>query len=82
MAGKVPEISPLNQQRLRTLIKTREIVEVFQNHILKGTKLTTTQVRAGEVLLRKVAPDLQATALTADDSVELPILKIIKRDAA
>ena len=82
MAGRVPEISPINQQRLRTLIKTQEIVNALQNHILAGTKLTTTQVRAAEVLLRKVTPDLQATALSADAGVELPILKIVKDAAA
>jgi hypothetical protein len=82
MAGKVSEISPLNQQRLRTLIKTQEILNALQNHILAGTKLTTTQVRSAEILLRKVAPDLQATALSADDTLDLPILKIIKNAAA
>ena len=82
MAGSGPNIGPLNQARLREIIKTREILERLQKHILGKSILTTTQVRAAEVVLRKVHPDLQATALSADDTLELPILKIIKRDAA
>ena len=82
MAGRGEAISARSKARFQDLIKTREIIQTLQNHIIGTKKLTTTQVRAAEVLLRKVAPDLQATALTADAGAELPILKIIKRDAA
>ena len=82
MAGRGEAISARSKVRFQELIKTAEIIKTLQNHIIGTKKLTTTQVRAAEVLLRKVAPDLQATALTADAGAELPILKIVKRDAA
>ena len=82
MAGRGEAISVRSKARFQDLIKTGEIIKRLQKHILGNEKLTTTQVRAAEVLLRKVAPDLQATALSTDDTVELPILKIVKRDAA
>ena len=80
--AKVSEISPINQQRLRSLIKVQEIVEKLQAHILESEKMTTTQIRASEILLRKVSPDLQATQLTADAELALPVLKIVRNDSS
>ena len=82
MAGRGEAISARSKVRFQELIKTAEIIKTLQSHIIGTKKLTTTQVRAAEVLLRKVAPDLQATQLTADAGVELPILKIVKDAAA
>ena len=39
--------------------------------------MTNTAVRASEILLRKVSPDMIATALTVTDSQRLPLLTII-----
>ncbi len=39
--------------------------------------MTATQVRAGEILLRKVTPDLTAQTL-ATDAGEVPLLQIVK----
>ena len=79
--AKPPEISEINQRRLRSLIKVTEIIEKLQNHILNGEKMAATAVRASEILLRKVSPDLSATQLTADQDVTLPILKIVPSDS-
>ena len=78
----VPEISPLNQKRLRSLINTEAILKKLQAHVLEGERLTSTQIRASEVLLRKVAPDLSMTQLTADQELALPVLKIVRNDSA
>ena len=80
--AKPPEISEINQRRLRSLIKVTEIIEKLQAHILDAGKMTTTQIRASEILLRKVSPDLQATQFTADSDVALPVLKIVRNDSA
>ena len=44
--------------------------------------MTNTAVRASEILLRKVSPDMIATALSIQDSAKLPLLTIIPRDSA
>lgn len=82
MAGSGPNIGARNQERLREIIEVRKILVRVQKHILGKPILTSSQVRAAEILLRKVHPDLQSTALSADDTVELPLLKIIKTNAA
>ena len=72
------EISPINQKRLRSLIKTQAILEKLQAHVLDGQRLTSTQIRAAEVLLRKVTPDLSAQTIAAADPQLLPVLKIVR----
>ena len=72
------EISPINQKRLRSLIKTTEILKKLQAHVLDGERLTSTQIRAAEVLLRKVTPDLSAQTIAAADPQLLPVLKIVR----
>ncbi len=73
-------INPRTQDSLRQGIKAKEIIEKLQAHILEGLKLTSTQIRAAEVLLRKVSPDLAHTSLQTDLHTELPILKVVKNE--
>lgn len=72
------EISPINQKRLRSLINTEAILKKLQAHVLDGQRLTSTQIRAAEVLLRKVSPDLSAQTIAAADPQLLPVLKIVR----
>ncbi len=72
------EISPKLQDRIRSSIKAQEIVKALSDHILDGLKMTNTQVRAAEILLRKVSPDMLATAITADTGTALPVLQIVR----
>jgi len=76
--GKPGEISARNQDRYRALIKVKEIIIALQNHVLGKAKMTNTMVRAGEILLRKVSPDLLATALIDSNSSALPVLQIVR----
>ncbi len=70
-------INRRTQDKIRASIKVEAIIKALQDHLLKGTKLTNTQVRAGEILARKCIPDLTATALTQSSS-EVPLLQIVK----
>ena len=70
-------INQRTQDKIRAGIKVQEIVNKLSAHILKGIKMTNTQVRAAEILLRKVTPDLTAQTLTASTS-EVPLLQIVK----
>ena len=76
--GKPPEISARNQNRIRNLIKVEAIVKKLNDHILGQAKMTNTMVRAAEILLRKIQPDLTAIQLTTDEGVGVPLLKIVR----
>ena len=80
--GRDPEVSARNQDRIRSIIKVEEIVKKLNNHILGKAKMTNTMVRAAEILLRKIQPDLVATHITTDDGVGVPLLKIVRAVAA
>ena len=80
-AGRLPEISARNQDRIRNLIKVELIVKKLNDHILGKAKMTNTMVRAAEILLRKIQPDLTAIQVTQDDGQGIPLLKIV-RDTA
>jgi hypothetical protein len=62
-------LRPRHQDEIRTKIQTSQLVNVLQNHAL-GTdekEMTTTRMKAIEILLRKTLPDLSATELTGAD---------------
>ncbi len=77
--GRRSEFSERNQERLRNLIKVEEIIRKLESHILGKVKMTGTMVRAAEILLRKVQPDLTATAISDSRDDSLPVLKIVRR---
>ncbi len=76
------DINARTQDKLRSGIKAAEIIKALSAHILSGLKMTNTQVRAAEILLRKVSPDLLATAISDDRSQALPVLQIVRADPA
>jgi len=78
---KGSDINARTQDKLRSGIKAAEIIKRLSDHILTGLRLTNTQVRAAEILLRKVAPDLLATAITDDTGSALPVLQIVRGSA-
>ena len=57
-----PGLSENTRQR----IKTTMIVKRLMDHIDGAAELSTTQVRAAEILLKKTLPDLSQTAIDAD----------------
>ncbi len=73
------QVNAATQDRIRAKIKVFEIVKALQDHILAGLKMTNTQVRAAEILMRKVSPDLLATAISDARSDALPVLQIVRR---
>src|SRR5215510_5087035 len=54
----------------RAKIQTSQLINRLTDHALGGVDLTTTQVKAIEVLLRKSLPDLSAVATASADSAE------------
>ena len=76
------DINARTQDKIRASIKVFEIVKALQDHILAGLKLTNTQVRSAEVLLRKISPDLLATAISDSRETGLPLLQIVRNTPA
>jgi hypothetical protein len=72
------DINARTQDKIRSKIKVFEIVKALSDHILAGLKMTNTQVRAAEILLRKVSPDLLATAISDSRETGLPLLQIVR----
>lgn len=75
------QVNARSQDKIRASIRVFEIVKALQDHILAGLKMTNTQVRAAEILMRKVSPDLLATAITDATGSVLPVLQIVRAGA-
>lgn len=56
MAARIRKIR--HDEETRAKIKASQLVNRLTEHVLGGIEMTSTQVRAAEVLLRKVLPDL------------------------
>lgn len=57
----------MHQDDVRTKIKTSQLINRLEKHILADAPLLdASQVRAIDILLKKVLPDLQSVELTGD----------------
>lgn len=65
--------------KVRKRIQASMIVNRLTNHIKGLVELSTTQVRAAEILLRKVLPDLATVELQAGDGGPILIVTGIMR---
>ncbi len=70
-------INRRTQDKIRSSIDAEKLTKRLGGHALGRIKMTATQVRAAEILLRKVTPDLTAQTL-ATDSADVPLLQIVK----
>ncbi len=62
-------LKPRHQDEIRTKIQASQLINVLQNHALdkSGAKeLSTSRLKAIEILLRKSVPDLSAITLGGD----------------
>jgi|EndMetStandDraft_8_1072994.scaffolds.fasta_scaffold797283_1 hypothetical protein len=57
--------SEFHSEVTRERIRAGVIIDRFQKHFMGELELTSTQIRVGEILLRKVIPDLTHTDLSA-----------------
>lgn len=71
----------LHQEDVREKIRTSQLINRLENHALgeADVKLEATQVRAIEVLLKKVLPDLQSTELSGDPDNPVGVTQRIER---
>lgn len=67
-AAKVPgKLRPRRQDEVRAKIQASQLIRVLQEHALGDTELSTTRLKAAEILLRKSVPDLSAVTVTGED---------------
>lgn len=63
----MPIKRPWTPQVVRQRIQATKLVQRLQAHVNGEVKMSTSQVRAAEILLRKSVPDLSAIQLTGED---------------
>lgn len=60
-------LNKLHQQDVRLKIQTSQLINVLQEHALKGTKdFDPTRMKAIEILLKKSLPDLSSIEHTGE----------------
>lgn len=64
MAKRIRSI--FQTEATRQKIKTSQLINRLEKHILGNLELTNTQVKGIEILLRKTLPDLASTQLSND----------------
>lgn len=57
----------------REKIKIGVIIDRMMKHVDGEVEMTNSQIKAAEILLRKVAPDLARTELTGEDGNDMKI---------
>jgi hypothetical protein len=57
----------LHQDDVRKKIQASQLINVLQEHALKGSDLEQSRIKAIEILLKKSLPDLTAIQLTGED---------------
>jgi uncharacterized protein YjiS (DUF1127 family) len=55
-----------HQEDVRSKIQASQLINRLTDHALGDVGLSPTQVRAIEILLKKILPDLQSVELTGD----------------
>ena len=76
------KLNPRHQQLIRDKIQTGLLIEKLQKCALDGIELTSQQMKAIEILLKKSIPDLSAVELSGDDAkpVALKVITGIAND--
>ncbi|HXP67564.1 MAG TPA: hypothetical protein VN815_18940 [Steroidobacteraceae bacterium] len=68
-----------HQADVRTKIQASQLLNVLQDHALgKIAELPATRLRAIEILLKKILPDLSQVQGTGDDGEHQLLIKIVR----
>jgi hypothetical protein len=67
VAARKGPLTAVKLDEMRRRIQSTLLLKKLEDHVLNGTEMTQTQLRAAEVLLRKTVPDLTAVQLTGED---------------
>lgn len=61
------KLKRFHSDEIRAKIQTSQLINRLTDHALGKVELSTSQVRAIEVLIKKTVPDLSSVALTGED---------------
>lgn len=67
MPARYVPMSLSKVDRARDRIRATHLIDRLQAHVMGLVALESSQIRAAEILLKKVMPDLQATELSTAD---------------
>lgn len=68
-----------DRAEIRARINVLAIIRALENHILNGTEMSATQIKAALVLLKKAVPDVTAAAEGKNREISKEeMLKILK----
>lgn len=59
-------IRKYQQEEVRSKIQATQLVKRLTDHALNGLELSTTQIKAIEILLKKTVPDLTSVEMSTD----------------
>lgn len=65
-------LRPKHSDEVRAKIQASQLINRLQNHVLGDGKLTATQLKAAEVLLRKSVPDLSRVEMSGPNGQPVP----------
>lgn len=51
-------LRPRHSEEIRTKIQSTQLVNALSNHVFGKNEMSSTQIKAAEILLRKSLPDL------------------------
>ena len=74
MAARTRRISIDDNTRAK--IQATQLINRLTKHALEDLELSTTQVRAIEILLKKVLPDLQAIEVDVDGGLDIGVREV------
>lgn len=60
----------------RDHVDAKGIRDRLQNHVLKGTPMSATQIQASKILLAKVVPDMKAIEHTGNVKTETTVTRV------
>ncbi len=68
-------LNPKHDERTRAKIKTSQLLNRLYQHAIGEVEMTSSQIKATEILLKKTLPDLSATQVYYKDDTEQQKLK-------
>lgn len=71
-------IRDYHQDEIRAKIQASQLINRISDHVHKGIKMSQTQLRGAEILLRKVLPDLSSTELAIDPEANKLTVQVIR----
>ena len=67
MAARKGQLTEVKLDEMRRRIKVTLLLKKLEEHVLDGTEMSASQIKAAEVLMRKAMPDLSAVTLAGED---------------